>query len=316
MADNEPTLEIAQFLGLRNTERPAKLPHGSLVEATNIDIDDEFGIERRSGYTPVAGLTAVTAAYSTKDEQDLYVVDGGILKRVLSVNPVVTQALAIDIGSGEVWWDDEGGYVFCSGAINGVIHADTFTAYADFGSDDEQLLEAQGYTLNRDEADVGTSPPPENTECVAVYQGSVWLAYYDTVSGQSFVFRSKPYFWSRWDLATDYTAIPGRVVLLAAHEGGVVIGTNSEIYVYSQDQLTSVAEYGAISCQAQEFNKKLYFWTARGLCRALPFEAMTEETVSVPPGTRAAMAISREKGRNAALVVTTGGGTADNDYGS
>jgi len=75
-----------------------------------------------------------------------------------------------------------------------------------------------------------------------------------------------------------------------------------------------VAEYGAIPCQAQEFNKSLYFWTARGLARALPFESLTEETVSVPAGTRAAMVISREKGRNAALVVTTGGGVADNAY--
>jgi hypothetical protein len=315
MADNEPTLEVRQFLGLRNTDRPASLPVGALVAATNIDIDDQFGIERRSGYTPVAGLTQVTAAYSTKDEKELYVVDGGILKRVITLSPVVTQALAIDVGPAEVWWCDEGGYVFVSGAINGVIHADTFTPFVDFGDDIDQTLDAEGYTLNRDEADIGTLAPPSDTECVAYMDGSVWLSYHDTLSNQSFLFKSKPFFWSRWDLATDYIAIPGHVLMLASHAEGMIIGTDEGIWAHGAGQMQKLAEYGVIRCPSQEFERAVYFWTERGLCRALPFQNMTEENVSVPPGTRAAMTVSREKGRNTALIVTTGGGEADNAYG-
>jgi len=181
MADNEPTLMVRQFLGLRNTARPASLPFGSLVEATNIDIDDEFGVERRSGYSAVSGLTAVTAAYSTRDDKSLYVVDGGILKRVISMAPVVTAAIETGVGPGEVWWADNGEHVFCSGAVNGVIHGDTLTSYGEWGSDDELTFDAQGQTIDTDEADIGTLDPPENTECVAFHEGSVWLAYYDTV---------------------------------------------------------------------------------------------------------------------------------------
>ncbi len=314
MPDNEPTLETKQFLGLRNTDRPARLPLGALVVAENIDIDDTGAIERRKGYAAIEGLTAVTAAYATRDERDLYVVDGGILKRVLSLAPVVTQVLAINIPTGEVWWAENGGHLFCSGAVNGIIHADTFTPYGEWGSDDEQTFDAQGQTLNTDEADIGTSAPPANTECVAFFQGSVWLSYYDTVSDQSFIFRSKPFFWSRWDLAMDYIPVPGRVVLLAATDSGVVVGTDKTIHAYVQDAFGALANYGVIAGQYHYDQGRVYFWTARGLCRALPFEAMTEEFVSVPPGTRACLAVTRRKGNKQAIIVTTGGGEADNAY--
>jgi len=315
MADNEPTLMVRQFLGLRNTARPASLPFGSLVEATNIDIDDEFGVERRSGYSAVSGLTAVTAAYSTRDDKSLYVVDGGILKRVISMAPVVTAAIETGVGPGEVWWADNGEHVFCSGAVNGVIHGDTLTSYGEWGSDDELTFDAQGQTIDTDEADIGTLDPPENTECVAFHEGSVWLAYYDTVSDQSFVFKSKPFFWSRWDLATDYMAIPGRVRLLASATGGLLIGTDRAVMVFSEEVLTPLADYGVVTGQCDEDNGKVYFWTERGLCRGLPFEAITEETVSVPAGSRAVLAVIRSRGRKQAIVVTTGGGEPDNAYG-
>tara|TARA_R110002110_G_scaffold415835_1_gene657224 strand:+ start:39513 stop:40460 length:948 start_codon:yes stop_codon:yes gene_type:complete len=314
MAKNEPSLSVQQFLGLRNTDRPARLPPGALVVARNIDVDDTSGIERRRGYTILSGLTSVTAAYNTVDERFLYVVDSGMLKIVLSLSPLVTEVLATGVPSGEVWWAEGGGHVFCSGAINGVIRGNQFWTFENFGSADELTVDAQGQTLATDEADVGTSAPPINTECVTFYQGSVWLSYYDTVSDQSFAFRSKPFFWSRWDLARDYIPVSGRIVMMGATETAVVIGTDSEIWVYGQDVLQCVAPYGAVPCQTAEEDKRLYFWTQRGLCRAFPFEPMTEEAVSLPPGTRARLVVHRDRGCKRAIVVTTGGGEADNSY--
>ena len=315
MPSNEPSLQVRQFLGLRNTDRPARLPMGSLVVAQNIDIDDTGGIERRAGYLSVAGLPGVTAAYGSRDETRLYVVNEGILKRVINLDPLVTMALATGIPAGEVWWAENGEHIFCSGAVNGIIQGDTFTLYADFGSDDEQSFDAQGQTLSTDEADVGTLAPPSDTECVAFYEGSVWLSYYDTVADQSFIFRSKPFFWSRWDLSADYIAVPGRVRLLTSTGSGLVIGTDQAIWAYAQEAIQQLADYGVVAGQAGEDQGRIYFWTQRGLCRALPFEALTEETVSVPPGTRACLAVTRQRGNKQAIIVTTGGGEADNDYG-
>lgn len=315
MPSNEPSIQIRQFLGLRNTDRPARLPLGSLVEAQNIDIDDSYGIERRQGYTAVPGLPGVTAAYGTRDEARLYVVNEGILKRVVSLDPLVTLALATGIPAGEVWWSETGEHVFCSGAVNGIIHGDTFTQYADWGSDDEQTFDAQGQTLETDEADIGVSGPPPNTECVAFFEGSVWLSYFDTVEDQTFIFRSKPFFWSRWDLAGDYIAVPGRVRLLTEASRALIIGTDRAVFAYSEGVLQGLADYGVVAGQYGEDKGQVYFWTERGLCRALPFEAMTEEAVSVPCGTRACLAVTRSKGNRQAIIVTTGGGEADNAYG-
>lgn len=315
MPSNEPSLQVRHFLGLRNTDRPARLPIGSLVVAQNIDIDDTGGIERRAGYEALTGLPGVTAAYGSRDETRLYVVNEGILKRVINLDPLVTIAMATGISASEVWWAENGEHIFCSGAVNGIIHGDTFTEYAAWGSDDEQSFDAQGQTLNTDEADIGTMAPPTDTECVAFFQGSVWLSYYDTVVDQSFIFRSKPFFWSRWDLSSDYIAVPGRAMLLVDAGAGLLIGTDRAILAYSQDFLQPLADYGVISRQAGEDMGRVYFWTERGLCRALPFEAMTEETVSVPPGTRACLAISRSNGNKQAIIVVTGGGQADNNYG-
>jgi hypothetical protein len=309
MPKNEPTVKIKQFLGLRNLDEPVRLPAGSLVDTKNIDIDDSGGIERRVGYTALAGFPAVTAVYATIDERELYVVDGGILKKVLSVSPLTVLAMAIDIGPGEVWWAENGGHIFCSGALNGIIHAGTFTPYSEWGSDDEQIMDAQGLPLYRDEADIGTDAPPQFTECVAFFEGCVWLSYFDTVAGQSFIFRSKPFFWSRWDLANDYIAVPGRVLLLAApgnRASAMVIGTDQEIHSYSQGQLGQLADWGAVAGQADEFRGKAYFWTQEGLCRAFPFEAMTEPNVYVPHGTRAALVVSKHKAYEQAIVITQG----------
>lgn len=310
MPTNDPTISVPAFLGLYNNERPARLPIGALVEAQNIDIDDTGGIERRKGYGAITGLGNVTAAYATLDERRLFVVDAGILKRVLSLQPLVTLALAVNVPYTEVWWAENGDHVFCSGAINGVIYNDTFTPFAEWGSDAEQSFDAQGQTLQTDEADIGTLSPPTGTECVSFFEGCVWLSYFDSVANQSFVFRSKPFFWSRWDLAMDYFAVPGHVLLLAApnNGGAMVVGTDQAIHVYSQGTLQQVADWGAVPGKHDEDEGRVYFWSEYGLCRAMPFEAMTDEAVTVPGGTRAVVGVFRPTNKHTRAVVLVADG--------
>jgi hypothetical protein len=65
----------------------------------------------------------------------------------------------------------------------------------------------------------------------------------------------------------------------------MIIGTDREIYSWDEDQLVLLASYGVIPGRNMiEHRGKIYFWTKRGLCRALPFENLHESTVSVPPG--------------------------------
>lgn len=395
MPTNEPAVKISQFLGLRNKDRPARLPMGSLVVAQNVDIDDTGAVQRRRGFTASAAFTSVTAAYATRDESQLFVVDNGSLKRVVSPSPLVTELLATGIPDGEIYWCEAGNLIFYSGAAQGVIdgsrhlpigipmapapylhrcdgtlpagryqiacvyqdaygrqggagpaaaieldepggialNLQTLSGYTSIIYASEinggALLRvdsttAAGYQITAplragfplDEAQIATYPAPGYGEQIAFFESRIWVAEYAPQHDQTLIFFSKPFFYHLFDLGTDYLAIPGRVHVLTDAGGALLIGTDREIHLYAGDVLSTVAPYGVIAGQSVDHDESgaAIFWTARGLCKAAPFQNLTDEVVSVPAGTRAAVSIARERGNRHAVVVVTGADAADNAY--
>lgn len=122
MAGNTDVVPIDKFLGLRNAQRPERLPFGSLVQADDINIFDDGSIELREGFSLSTSFTSLTAAYSTCDGNRLYVVDNGDLKRVYP--DFTTVVLKSGISSGIIYWAESADKVFFSGASQGVIHHD------------------------------------------------------------------------------------------------------------------------------------------------------------------------------------------------
>lgn len=117
---NSPTVDIKQFLGLRNTARQRKQPVGALSLAQNIDIDDEGAIVTRNGYVKSVNGTSITAAYAPRHGDYGYVVDSGRLLKV------TTELSTIDLGavsSERTVWTEAGDYVFLS--TGKVINDDT-----------------------------------------------------------------------------------------------------------------------------------------------------------------------------------------------
>ena len=55
-----------------------------------------------------------------------------------------------------------------------------------------------------------------------------------------------------------------------------------------------------------------YFWTERGICKAMPFENVTEKDVSMPAGLRAAARLINHNGQQQFLAVTQGTGDTFN----
>lgn len=108
---NSPTIDIKQFLGIRNTARQRKQPVGALSMAQNVDIDDEGAVVTRNGYVKSMNGTSITAAYAPRHSDYGYVVDNGRLLKV-------TQNLSkIDLGavsSERTVWAEAGDYVFLS----------------------------------------------------------------------------------------------------------------------------------------------------------------------------------------------------------
>lgn len=119
MPNNEPVVKIDKFNGLRNSDRPERLPRGSLVVADNVDIDDSRTLEIRTGYQKVRDFTNLTAGYATLDRQHLFVIDNGVLKELQAdLNSIDLQS---DLPNGDYYWTEMGDQIIFNGPASGII---------------------------------------------------------------------------------------------------------------------------------------------------------------------------------------------------
>lgn len=171
--------------------------------------------------------------------------------------------------------------------------------------------------LGADLLNVLLSPPPAAAVQLAFYAGRAWLMQYVPEQNLTIVWRSLPLAFHLFDLEAGYIAVPGRGYMLAAHAEGLLIGTDSSIQVWNGTQLATLADYGVVPgwpSAHDEESGKAYFWTQRGVCRALPFENLTEGRISVAPGLQVGAALLRRGGSVAFLASLHDGGTAHNPH--
>lgn len=112
-------MKITTFNGLQNVSDPLTLGLGWLATADNVDVTDAGKLVKRAGYgAPVAG--AFTGAFSTKDFQRAYLVDGGAIK---TIDGLAT--LATGITPEPMHWTQINGQVFFNnGTSRGIIQPD------------------------------------------------------------------------------------------------------------------------------------------------------------------------------------------------
>jgi len=368
-----------------------------MVAAENVDIDDTFGVEMRDGYGASLGLSGITSAYATRDQSRFYVIQDGDLKRVVSIDPLVTEVLRSDIPSKEVQWCEGGNMVFYAGAAQGMIDETrhysigiptapapglvaiegslpagryrvtcTFSdangreggagpaSYIELPDNSgiqmmlpvladydvliwvssvngetlyalDKVTQGDTYawygdapsTLSLVDEQIVTYPPPANAHLCEFHQSSLWMAEYHPQSDTTFLFYSKPFWFHLFDYTRDYLPIPGKVEMLASVPGGLVIGTGSSIKVYTDEGvLINLADYGVIPGHNKAFTQggPVVFWTQRGVCSALPFKNHSDQTYSVPPGTRAGVNIHEKDGRTLFVAAVLAGGVANNPY--
>lgn len=159
------------------------------------------------------------------------------------------------------------------------------------------------------------SPLPSGCSVIQAWGGRMYAAQYFPDLNQSAVWFSQPMAFHLFDTAADFFLVPGQVRMLAPHEQGLVIGTDSRIMAYAPTGLAQLAEYGVIPGQhwAKDDNR-IIFWSERGVCAALPFTNLTERQVSVAPGLQAGGTIVRSGGQKRYLVALHQGGAAFNSF--
>ncbi|MDP2323534.1 MAG: hypothetical protein Q8N51_05835 [Gammaproteobacteria bacterium] len=169
--------------------------------------------------------------------------------------------------------------------------------------------------LGRDFLLGGADPLPVGADVIQAWRGRLYAAQYDAANNQTVVWFSQPLGFHLFSLAKDFFIVPGRVVMLAPHVDGLLVGADRRIYAYTPDGLTQLADYGAVPGQhwSQDDTRTL-FWTTRGLCAALPFTNLTASRVSVAPGIRAGGTLVHSGGQKRYVVALEQGGSAFNSF--
>lgn len=131
----------------------------------------------------------------------------------------------------------------------------------------------------------------------AIYAGQMWIAEPVPAADMSVIWPSLPIHYHHFSLGAGAITVPGSVRLLKGFDDGLLIGTDRTIFLWTGEALLILARYGVTpGVHADVFNKQTYFWTLRGMCRAMPFENMTQGVVSVAPGVSAGGAVIEQDG--------------------
>lgn len=158
---------------------------------------------------------------------------------------------------------------------------------------------------------------PDGSTVIQFFRGRLYAAQYMPGSDMTALWFSQPLGFHLFDLATDFIAIDGRVLFLAPHDSGLVIGTDSAIHVWNGESMATLAEYGAVPGRAWSVDdsqpgKPIYFWTQRGMCRFPEFAILTPQ-VSVAPGVQVGSAVMQVGGQRRFVAALHSGGDAFND---
>ena len=107
------------------------------------------------------------------------------------------------------------------------------------------------------------------------WQGQLLTAEYD--GSTSTVWASEPLQPHLFPVGDNHVTVAGEITLLCAGSEAVIIATREKIYQWNGETLGVLAEYGAPSGEADvDENGVTYFMTDRGVCRAFPFQNLTD----------------------------------------
>lgn len=157
-------------------------------------------------------------------------------------------------------------------------------------------------------------PPPVGMFDIAVFQGRIYGAEYLPDADATVVWISEPMGYHLFNLSSGFFMVPGQVTQLAGADDVLLIVTHTRICLFDGDAIKEVAEYGGPPGQHVDMDsqRRLVFWTNRGLCRAAPFENLTNSRISVAPGLSASGGIIHQHGYTKFVVALKSGGAAYN----
>jgi len=154
---------------------------------------------------------------------------------------------------------------------------------------------------------------PVGATVIQAWGGRMYAAQYFPTENQTVIWFSQPLGYHLFNLNQDYFMVPGHVHMLAPHKDALIVGTGERVFAYAGEKLSQLAQYGVVPGQHWSADdERILFWTARGLCAALPFTNLTEKQVSVAPGVHAGGCVVRSGGQKRYVAALQQGGSAFN----
>jgi hypothetical protein len=163
-----------------------------------------------------------------------------------------------------------------------------------------------------------SDPLPARATMPVFWQGRMHAVEHFEAHNTSVVWRSEPLGFHLFPTSDNFIPVPGRIHMVAAHEDALIIGTENAIYAFADDKLTELADYGVVPGHhvalqpSGDDRNKILFWSQRGVCRAMPFENLTEDQISVNCGLTAGGTLVHKDGQAHYIVALQKGGDAFN----
>ncbi len=297
---------LDRFKGLNNVTDPMRLDMGWLTQADNIHVTDSGALTKREGYA-LTRAGAFQSAYNTLDFTRTYLATAD---QIQTIDGRVVHALA---SSSPLFWADVNGFVyFNNGTDAGVIGPDhAVSAWRGVAvSDGEGFKDADGT-----EREVLYDTLPIDTDVIQHWTGRMYAAQWLAGEDQTVIWFSEPLGYHLFSLDANFLIVPGRVHMLAPHPEALLIGTDRRIHAYTGEGLTQLADYGVSPGQHWSLDEqRVLFWSVRGLCAALPFENLTDNHVSFPPGLNAGGCLIEIGGQRRYLALLQTGGQPFNAF--
>ncbi|MDQ5909849.1 MAG: hypothetical protein QG599_1944 [Pseudomonadota bacterium] len=297
MADPQVPPNIVQgFKGLNNRLDPTRLGLEWQLVAENVLCDDASYLTRRPGVNAV--LNGFKDVYGTRNGRLLAITTGDALVELTEAGE--SRPLHTGVIGGPFQWV-ELGYAFFlqSKAASWAVYPDRVIPWGSLCPSPP----AASYPLS----DPISYPPPVG-EVIGARRSQIMVSVWEPERDRSVIYFSRPDFPHEFRLEKDFLLIAGRITLFASLAQGMVIGTDRAIFVDPiESPMQRVADYGVpMGAMAHDDLNRVHFWSERGLCRAWPFENLTDQALAVQQREQVTAGILPYQGSTYAVVHQSG----------
>jgi hypothetical protein len=287
---------VDAFKGLNNRIDPTRLGLEWQLQADNVLCDDASYLIRRPGNKPIA--TGYLDAYGTRNGRLLLVTTGNALVERFDDGAESTLATGVT-GAPFVWCELGYALFVMSPTAQWAIYPGQVIEWGSLCP----AVPVPSYPIT----DPLVYPPPKGT-VLASRRSQIAIGVWEPEQDRSVIYFSRPDFPHEFRLDKDWLTVPGRITMLAATAKGLVIGTDRAIYADPVDSpLERIADYGVpLNAAVHDDRDFVAFWTQRGLCRAFPFQNLTDEKLVVQMRERVTTGLLPYQGSTYCVVSQTG----------